>query len=134
VLVTPGTGNGVVRGPVRHGSALYVGNLQWWTTDVELETACSEFGEVDKIKFFEEKSNGKSKGYALVEFKDASAAASCQQALNGWVAEGEGSDATALRLPCSVVACRIPSPAVTKARRSAGHELTVGALRLAGES
>jgi hypothetical protein len=32
-----------------------------WTTDVELEALAATFGKVDAIKFFEEKSNGKSK-------------------------------------------------------------------------
>ena len=63
--------------------SVYVGNLQWWTTDAEVETACSEYGRIESVTFFEEKTNGKSKGYALVTFVDASGASACQENLNG---------------------------------------------------
>ena len=63
--------------------AVYVANLQWWTTDAEVESACAEFGRVAGLKFFEEKSNGKSKGYALVTFVDSADADACLQGLNG---------------------------------------------------
>jgi len=55
-------------------TALYIGNLTWWTTDKELETLFSEFGRLKNIKFFEDKVNGKSKGYALVEYHNADSA------------------------------------------------------------
>eukprot|EP00899_Mesostigma_viride_P022287 jgi/Mesvir1/3242/Mv16384-RA.1 len=49
----------------RHGQiSLFVGELQWWTTDAELEKALSEFGKVKNLRFFEERVNAKSKGYA----------------------------------------------------------------------
>ena len=67
----------------RGGVAVYVANLQWWTTDAEVESACAEFGRVAGLKFFEEKSNGKSKGYALVTFVDSADADACLQGLNG---------------------------------------------------
>ena len=63
--------------------AVYVANLQWWTTDAEVESACAEFGRVAGLQFFEEKSNGKSKGYALVTFVDSADADACLQGLNG---------------------------------------------------
>ncbi|KAH1204095.1 hypothetical protein GmHk_17G050149 [Glycine max] len=41
------------------GTILFVGDSHWWTTDVEL----SKYGPVKVVKFFNEKTSGKSKGY-----------------------------------------------------------------------
>jgi len=51
------------------GKQLYVGGLTWWTTDEELSTAITECGVTDliSIKFFENRVNGQSKGFALIE-------------------------------------------------------------------
>ncbi|KAK9814803.1 hypothetical protein WJX72_011694 [[Myrmecia] bisecta] len=65
------------------GTSLYVGNLQWWTTDAEIEALCSEFGLVSEVRFFEDKLTGKSKGYALVEMADVDTALQCKEGLNG---------------------------------------------------
>jgi cleavage and polyadenylation specificity factor subunit 6/7 len=64
-------------------SVVFVGNLQWWTTDAELEAACAEFGPVSAVQFTEDKSNGRSKGYARVHFSDATAAERCKAGLSG---------------------------------------------------
>jgi len=71
-------------GPVTTaGTALYIGNLQWWTTDADLETLCSKYGQILTLKTFEDKTTGKSKGYVLVHFAAGEAAAACQAELNG---------------------------------------------------
>ena len=64
-------------------TAVYVGGLHWWTTDAELDALCREYGELAGLRFFEDKGNGKSKGYALVEFTSADAATRCKEGLNG---------------------------------------------------
>ncbi|XP_077400497.1 cleavage and polyadenylation specificity factor subunit 6 isoform X3 [Vanacampus margaritifer] len=48
--------------------ALYIGNLTWWTTDEDLTEAIRSIGITDvlEIKFFENRANGQSKGFALV--------------------------------------------------------------------
>nr|XP_029499698.1 cleavage and polyadenylation specificity factor subunit 6-like isoform X1 [Oncorhynchus nerka] len=48
--------------------ALYIGNLTWWTTDEDLTDAIGSIGIKDllEIKFFENRANGQSKGFALV--------------------------------------------------------------------
>ncbi|KAG5830412.1 hypothetical protein ANANG_G00310340 [Anguilla anguilla] len=48
--------------------ALYIGNLTWWTTDEDLTDAIRSVGinDVLEIKFFENRANGQSKGFALV--------------------------------------------------------------------
>lgn len=63
--------------------SIYIGNLTWWTTDQELEDLFSPFGKLRSIKFFEDKVNGKSKGYALVEFATAEAAARAKEHVHG---------------------------------------------------
>jgi hypothetical protein len=61
--------------------AVYVSGLTWWTTDVDVETYCGEYGKVKSTTFFAEKSNGKSKGTVCVEFEDAAAARACLEKL-----------------------------------------------------
>uniref|UniRef100_A0A4W3K6L2 Cleavage and polyadenylation specificity factor subunit 6 n=1 Tax=Callorhinchus milii TaxID=7868 RepID=A0A4W3K6L2_CALMI len=48
--------------------ALYIGNLTWWTTDEDLTEALHSMGisDVLEIKFFENRANGQSKGFALI--------------------------------------------------------------------
>ena len=68
---------------------MYVGQLQWWTTDAELESLCSEYGQVQELKIFEERGNGKSKGYALVRLASSAAAQACKEGLNGCACAGD---------------------------------------------
>lgn len=37
------------------GSAVFISNLQWWTTDAELEQACAAYGCVVSIRFIDDK-------------------------------------------------------------------------------
>lgn len=62
---------------------VYVGDLHWWTTDADLEQECCRFGRVRGIKFFEDSSNGKSKGAAKITFSKQQAAAACLSQMNG---------------------------------------------------
>ena len=64
-------------------TSLYLGNLQWWTTDAELESLCAEYGPVNSLKIIDDRQNGKSKGYALVEFPTAASAKACKEGLHG---------------------------------------------------
>ncbi|XP_065831172.1 cleavage and polyadenylation specificity factor subunit 6-like isoform X2 [Oscarella lobularis] len=50
--------------------SVYIGNLPWWCTDSQLAHACVNLGAKDLrgIRFYENRLNGQSKGYALVEF------------------------------------------------------------------
>ena len=79
------------------GSAVFVSNLQWWTTDAELEAACAPYGHVLNIRFIDDKACGKSRGMAIVEFAEGEAAAQCIAGLNGCVA----------RLGVCVCGCRL---------------------------
>ena len=62
---------------------MYIGSLQWWTSDAEIEALCAPHGAVQKIRFFEEKPSGKSKGYCLVTFDSPKGAYLCRQSLDG---------------------------------------------------
>ena len=55
-----GVGGGGVVGS--DATILFVSDLHWWTIDVELQTEFSKYGSVKKVKFFNEKASGKSKG------------------------------------------------------------------------
>ncbi|GAB1610325.1 cleavage and polyadenylation specificity factor subunit 6-like [Argonauta hians] len=48
--------------------SLYVGNLTWWTTDQDLTDIIATIGVPDllEIKFYENRANGQSKGFAVV--------------------------------------------------------------------
>ena len=67
-------------------SSVYIGSLQWWTPDAEIEALCAPHGAVQKIRFFEEKPSGKSKGYCLVTFDSPKGAYLCRQSLDGYAA------------------------------------------------
>ncbi|GAB2279815.1 hypothetical protein Dimus_014454 [Dionaea muscipula] len=67
---------------------LFVGDLHWWTTDVELKAVLVRYGMVKEVKFFDEKASGKSKGYCQVEFYDSAAATACKEGMNGHIFNG----------------------------------------------
>ncbi|KAL5231195.1 hypothetical protein ABZP36_029971 [Zizania latifolia] len=74
---------GLAGGEDPSGTMLFVGELHWWTTDADLEVELIKYGPVKEVKFFDEKVNGKSKGYCQVDFYDSTAAAACKEAMNG---------------------------------------------------
>lgn len=54
--------------------SIYVGNLTWWTTDHDLQDAITALGVTDliEIKFYENRANGQSKGFAIVHLASES--------------------------------------------------------------
>lgn len=78
-----------IRPSLENGNTmLFVGELHWWTTDAEIESVLTQYGNVKEIKFFDERASGKSKGYCQVEFFDPAAAASCKEGMNGHIFNG----------------------------------------------
>lgn len=64
------------------GSAIYIGNLPWHATDIDVEEAASVAGTVMNVTFLEEPANGKSQGAALVEYREKDAAVRARDRLN----------------------------------------------------
>jgi RNA recognition motif-containing protein len=64
------------------GMKLYVGNLSYETTNVNLEELFSPFGSVQSAQVIMDRDSGRSKGFGFVEMSDANAARSAIQALN----------------------------------------------------
>lgn len=64
-------------------SSVFVTNLQWWTTDVDLQTECSHFGTVTGVRFIEDKSCGKSRGMAVVDFANPQSVQACIDGMTG---------------------------------------------------
>lgn len=47
---------------------LFVGNLDWGTTDEELKEAFAQYGEVEEAIIIKDKFSGRSKGFGFVTF------------------------------------------------------------------
>ncbi|KAK0399253.1 hypothetical protein QR680_002961 [Steinernema hermaphroditum] len=58
----------------------YIGNMTWWTTDEDLHTLFAnelKINDLVDIKFYENRNNGQSKGYALVMFATEASVKTC---------------------------------------------------------
>ncbi len=62
---------------------LYVGNLNYRTTEAKLRNLFGEFGEVLSVKVITDRETGRPKGFAFVEMDTAQAAQAAIGALNG---------------------------------------------------
>merc|ERR550517_1694101 len=73
-------------------NTLYVGNLRWWVTDQDLFNLFSQFGIITALKIHADKVNGKSKGYAFVQYDTGHpmAAGHAREKLNGFLLEDTG--------------------------------------------
>ena len=65
------------------GKKLYIGNLNFDTTDEELEGAFSEFGEIVSAIVVKDRVSGRSRGFGFVEFTDDESAKNAKEAMNG---------------------------------------------------
>lgn len=65
-----------------YGNVVSISDLTWYTTDIEVEAACTQFGAVKTIKFFEDRSNGRSAGSCIVEFESHEQARACIEGLH----------------------------------------------------
>ncbi len=64
-------------------SKLYVGNLSYQTSESELREIFSQHGEVVSATLVMDRETGRPRGFAFVEFADASSAKAAIEALNG---------------------------------------------------
>ncbi len=64
-------------------TSLFVGNLSFRTTEQELESLFSNYGEVTAVRIIKDRNSGRSKGFGFVEMEDAVAASTAIEQLNG---------------------------------------------------
>jgi len=69
--------------------ALYLGNLSWWTTDQLIEDLLTPYGKIEKIRFVEDKTNGKSKGQCFASFEQPENALKALQKLKDVQVDGK---------------------------------------------
>ena len=62
---------------------IFVGNLSFQITDIELEDLFKEYGEVSSAKVIVDRRTGRSRGFGFVEMKAESNAEQAVEALNG---------------------------------------------------
>lgn len=67
---------------------LFVGGLNWKTTDDGLRDAFERFGEVTEAKVITDRETGRSRGFGFVTFVDNAAADSAISEMNGTQLEG----------------------------------------------
>lgn len=61
---------------------IYVGNLSWSTSNSDLQTLFSQYGQVTSAHVIEDRETGRSRGFGFVEMDEEGARKSIQ-ALNG---------------------------------------------------
>src|SRR5271154_7350790 len=67
---------------------IYVSNLSFHTTDEDLQSMFSEFGEVSSAKVITDRETGRSRGFGFVEMPDEAAAKQAMQGMEGKEIEG----------------------------------------------
>ena len=65
------------------GKKLYVGNLDYTTTDAVLRDLFAEVGEVVSVNLITDRTTGQSRGFAFVEMAEQSAATEAINRLDG---------------------------------------------------
>jgi RNA recognition motif-containing protein len=65
------------------GKKLYVGNLNYATTDQDLLKMFEPYGAVDSVQIITDRDTGRSKGFGFVEMPNAEEADAAIAALNG---------------------------------------------------
>jgi len=67
---------------------IYVGNIPYSTSEDDLRTTFSEYGEVSSAKVIMDRDTGRSKGFGFVEMDSSEAGASAIKALDGTPMDG----------------------------------------------
>jgi RNA recognition motif-containing protein len=65
------------------GKKLYVGNLPYSITEAELRELFERHGAIGSVNVITDRETGRARGFAFVEFEDASGAQAAMQALDG---------------------------------------------------
>jgi RNA recognition motif-containing protein len=67
---------------------VYVGNMNYGTTESSLRNLFSQYGDVSSVNIIIDRATGKAKGFGFVEMSDDNAAMSAISALDGQEFEG----------------------------------------------
>ena len=67
---------------------IYVGNLNYDTTEDALRETFAEFGEVEEVAIITDRETGRARGFGFVTMADAEAGRQAIEALNGTEVEG----------------------------------------------
>ena len=67
---------------------LYVGNLNFNTSESELQAAFAEHGEVQEVAMITDRETGRPRGFAFVTMPDDNAARAAMEAMNGKELDG----------------------------------------------
>ncbi|HOV62650.1 MAG TPA: RNA-binding protein [Spirochaetia bacterium] len=67
---------------------IYVGNMNYATTEGELSNLFSQYGEVVSVNIVKDRYTGQAKGFGFVEMEQDGDAASAISALNGYEMNG----------------------------------------------
>jgi RNA recognition motif-containing protein len=67
---------------------LYVGNLNWQTTEADLQAAFEAFGQVTSVTIIKDKYTGQSRGFGFVEMAEDSEGQAAIEGLNGKELDG----------------------------------------------
>ena len=67
---------------------IYVGNLNYQTTEAELREAFEAYGQLSDVRLITDRYSGRSKGFAFVEMPERNEAEAAVQALNGKPLQG----------------------------------------------
>ncbi len=65
------------------GLKIYVGNLNYATTEEELKAAFSQYGSVTSVAIINDRNTGRSRGFGFVEMENDDEARMAIQELNG---------------------------------------------------
>ena len=67
---------------------LYVGNLNWQTTEADLQAAFEAFGQVSSVTIIKDRYTGQSRGFGFVEMPDDGEGQAAIDGLNGKELDG----------------------------------------------
>lgn len=70
------------------GKKLFIGGLSWDTNEQDLESAFSEFGQLEELKLIRDRDTGRSKGFAFATFQNQNDAMDAIKGLDGTELDG----------------------------------------------
>jgi len=91
---------------------LFVGNLNFQTTEGDLRALFEPFGEIVRVQVMTDRQTGRSRGFGFVEMSDDEAATKAMEALNGKEVGGRNLNVNEAR----------PKPERTGGGRSQGYQ------------